>query len=77
MFLQSLMMNDVMTQLFIGSIKTDREFSERLQRPSLMTSKKNGSQSCRDEGKKVKKSNLLNKAETLIMGTFYKIDPDL
>ena len=42
-----------------------------------MTSKKNGSQSCRDEGKKVKKSNLLNKAETLIMGTFYKIDPDL
>ena len=41
-----------------------------------MTSEKNESPSC-DEGKKVKKSNLFNKAETLIMGTFYKIDPDL
>ena len=42
-----------------------------------MTSKKNESPSCHDESKKVKKSNLFNKAETLIMGTFYKIDPDL
>ena len=42
-----------------------------------MTSEKNESPSCHDEGKKVKKFNLFNKAETLIMGTFYKIDPDL
>ena len=65
----------MVTTLFICSTKLIETFL-KAHRDALMTSEKNESLSC-DEGKKVKESNLFNKAETLIMGTFYKIDPDL